>query len=548
MEECWASRLRLDEVEEANIRMLIHEYLEHSARRFPEKEALIFEGKRLTYSQFDTLANQCAHALLTGGVTRGDRVVIFADNSIETAVAIFGTLKAGAVFVVVNPTTKANKLAYLLGNCRPTALVTQRQRAQEALAACVDGGASLKLALWAGYPAAASLPQMQDPDGRVIPTQYWDEALAAQPGSKPPTRSIDIDLATIIYTSGSTGNPKGVVSTHANVRAAATSITTYLENVPDDIVLSVLPLSFDYGLYQLLMVCLFGGTLLLERGFVYPARALKLIQDERVTGFPLVPTIASILLQNDKLRGEDYPTLRYMTNTAAALPVSHIQRLRDMFPQVRLFSMYGLTECKRVSYLPPEELDRRPGSVGIAIPNTEVYVVDDEDNRVPPGTTGELVVRGSHVMRGYWEAPEETIRRYKPGPLPGETVLYTGDLFTMDADGFLYFVGRKDDIIKSRGEKVAPKEIETVLYQLTGIQEAAVVGVPDPVLGEAIKLFVALAPGSTLTEREIRAHCAHNLEDFMQPKHIEIRTEPLPKGNTGKIDKKALALVAATIG
>ena len=525
--------------------MLVHEFLEGHARRHPEKEALIFEGRRLSYARLDASANQLARALLAAGVARGDRVLIFAENGVETAIAIFAALKAGGVFVVVNPTTKASKLAYLLGNCRPTALVTQRARRREALAACREGGASLRVVVWADLPEGTPAPEVAGADGAAIASLRWDEALATQPETKPAVSCIDIDLATIIYTSGSTGNPKGVVSTHLNVRAAATSITTYLENAADDIVLSVLPLSFDYGLYQLLMVCLFGGTLVLERGFTFPARALKLLREERVTGFPIVPTIASILLQNESLRGEDYPHLRYMTNTAAALPVSHIQRLREKFPAVRLYSMYGLTECKRVSYLPPEELDRRPGSVGIAIPNTEVYVVDDEGRRLAPGTIGELVVRGSHVMRGYWEAPEETAKRYRPGPLPGETVLYTGDLFKMDADGFLYFVGRKDDIIKSRGEKVAPKEIEAVLYQLTGVQEAAVVGVPDPVLGEAIKLFVALAPGAALTERDIRAHCAGALEDFMQPKHIEIWTAPLPKGNTGKIDKKALAAVEA---
>ena len=521
--------------------MLVHEFLESSARRHPDKDALVFEGRRLTYAQLDAAANRLAHALLHAGVARGDRVLIFADNGAETVVSIFGALKMGGVFVVINPTTKAAKLAFLLGNCRPAALMTQRARKAEALAACAEGGASLRQVIWADLARDAPAPDVTGPDGAAIPSLSWEDALAGQPETKPAIRCIDVDLATIIYTSGSTGNPKGVVSTHANVRAAATSITTYVENVPEDIILSVLPLSFDYGLYQLLMSCLFGGTLVLERGFTFPAKALKLLQEERVTGFPLVPTIASILLQNEQLRGEDYPTLRYMTNTAAALPVSHIQRLRAKFPQVRLFSMYGLTECKRVSYLPPEELDRRPGSVGIAIPNTEVYVVDDEGNRLPPHTIGELVVRGSHVMRGYWEAPEETAKRYKPGPLPGETVLYTGDLFKMDEDGFLYFIGRKDDIIKSRGEKVAPKEIEAALYQLAGVQEAAVVGVPDAVLGEAIKLFIALAPGATLTEREIRAHCARSLEDYMQPKYVEIWSEPLPKGNTGKIDKKVLA-------
>jgi len=235
----------------------------------------------------------------------------------------------------------------------------------------------------------------------------------------------------------------------------------------------------------------------------------------------------------------DLSSLRYITNTAAALPVSHILQLREKFPHATLYSMYGLTECKRVSYLPPEELDRRPGSVGIAIPNTEVWIVDEEGNRVGPGVVGELVIRGSHVMQGYWEKPEETAKVYRPGRYPAERILYSGDLFKMDEDGFLYFVGRKDDIIKSRGEKVAPKEVENVLYALDGVVEAAVVGVPGPILGQAIKAFVVPAEGRTLTERDVLRHCAAHLEDYMMPKYVEFR-DSLPKTSSGKIKKTGL--------
>ena len=213
-----------------------------------------------------------------------------------------------------------------------------------------------------------------------------------------------------------------------------------------------------------------------------------------MTGFPIVPTMAALILQMRDLEPGRFPDLRYITNTAAALPPAHIARLQELFPGVRLYSMYGQTECKRCTYLPPEELATRPGSVGIAIPNTEAYVVDENGARVAPGETGELVIRGPHVMQGYWRDEAATARALKPGPLPGEKVLHTGDLFRTDAEGFLYFVGRKDDIIKSRGEKVSPKEVENVLYALPGVREAAVVGVPDPVLGQAIKAVVALEP------------------------------------------------------
>jgi acyl-CoA synthetase (AMP-forming)/AMP-acid ligase II len=328
--------------------------------------------------------------------------------------------------------------------------------------------------------------------------------------------------------------------THLNMVSAATSITTYLGNTPDDIILNVLPLSFDYGLYQALMAFKMGATLILERSFTYPYAVIEKLIGEKVTGFPIVPTISAVLLQLD-LKRYDFSSLRYITNTAAALPKHHIQQLRNLFPHVKLFSMYGLTECKRVSYLPPEQIDIRPTSVGKAIPNEEVYIVNEEGRRVGPGVIGELVVRGSNVMKGYWELPEETDRVLKSGPLPGEKVLHTGDFFRMDEEGYLYFISRKDDVIKCGGEKVSPKEVEEVLYSLHGIVEAAVVGVPDAVLGQAIKAFVTLGEGARLTTQDVLRHCAQRLETFMVPKFVEFR-DALPKTSSGKISRRELGV------
>jgi acyl-CoA synthetase (AMP-forming)/AMP-acid ligase II len=232
--------------------------------------------------------------------------------------------------------------------------------------------------------------------------------------------------------------------------------------------------------------------------------------------------------------------LRLLTNTAAALSERHIGELRALFPWARLFSMYGLTECKRVTYLPPEQLDVRPTSVGRGMPNEEVWLVDEDGRRLPNGSTGELVIRGSHVMRGYWNKPAETAERLKPGPYPGEMVLYSGDVFRTDAEGYLYFLARKDDMIKSRGEKVSPREVENALYGLPGVAEVAVVGVPDPVLGEAVKAFIALQPGYRYTQKEVIRHSLSKLESFMAPKYVEFR-ETLPKTETGKIKKAGLA-------
>lgn len=513
--------------------MFVQDFLQKSAERLPDKVALVCDNERLTYREIDEMANRLANALRARGVQRGDRVAIFLPNSVQAVVAIFAALKAGGVFVVINSTTKPDKLAYILNNCRAAALVTTGRNASLAQKLLVEAP-SLKTLVLSG-------PGNRE-DG-MDPEKYldFDSVQVTFPSSRPPVENIDRDLACLIYTSGSTGEPKGVMSDHSNVDFASSSIIQYLENTEDDVVINVLPLSFDYGLYQLLMVFKFGGRLVLERSFAYPAAVLSKIEKERVTGFPGVPTIFSMLLQLD-LSAYDLSSLRYISNTAAALPPSHILQLRAKFPQATLFSMYGLTETKRTLYLPPDQLDKRPGSVGIAIPGTEVWLEDEAGNRLGPGEIGELVVRGRHVMRGYWEAPEETARRYRPGPLPGEQVCYTGDLFRMDEEGYLYFVGRKDDIIKSRGEKVAPKEVEIVLYELEGVVEAAVVGVPDPVLGEAVKAYLVV-DGEGLDTTKVLAHCRARLEDFMVPKYVEFCQE-LPKTSSGKIKKTGLKMPA----
>jgi acyl-coenzyme A synthetase/AMP-(fatty) acid ligase len=260
---------------------------------------------------------------------------------------------------------------------------------------------------------------------------------------------------------------------------------------------------------------------------------------ERVTGFPGVPTIFATIAGLKNMAAYDLSSIRYVTNTAAALPVKHILVLKDLFPQARIFSMYGLTECKRCTYLPPKDLDRKPESVGVAIPNTEMWIVDDDGNKVGPNTVGQLVIRGATVMKGYWEKPEATAKKLKPGPIPGEQVLWTGDYCRMDEEGYLYFVGRMDDVIKSRGEKVAPKEVENALMNITGVREAAVIGVPDDLLGHAVKGFVVLDPGVEMAEKDLIKECQKRLESFMVPKVIEIVPD-LPKTTTGKIKKTDL--------
>jgi len=372
----------------------------------------------------------------------------------------------------------------------------------------------------------------------AVPGALAFEALVETPAAPVLHGGIDTDLAMLIYTSGSTGRPKGVMMTHRNIEAASTSIMTYLGLREDDIVMNVLPLAFDYGLYQLLMTVRAGATLVLEKSFAFPQAIFEKMRAEKVTGLPLVPTMAAMILNTD-LAPRSFPHLRFVTNTAAALPPSHIERLQALLPGTTIFSMYGLTECKRCTWLPPERLGDKTGSVGIAIPNTEAMVVDEAGTRVAPGVIGELVIRGPHVMAGYWENPEATDKALKPGTHPWEKRLHTGDLFYADAEGFLYFVGRKDDIIKTRGEKVAPKEVEAVLVAMPGIAEAVVAGIADPILGQAIHAMV-VATDPALAERDVIRHCARHLEDFMVPKRV-VFVSQLPKTDTGKVSRRLAA-------
>jgi amino acid adenylation domain-containing protein len=514
--------------------VLVHEWLERSAARSPAKTALVCGGDRWTYAQLDGCATRLARSLGALGLRPGDRVLILLDNSPETVAALYGTLKAGGVFSVLSATLKAGKLRYILRNSGARVLIAHASKAEvvgEALAG--EGGGTA--VVWVG--GAAGSPPRACPG----PQAAWADLVAAADGGdlwRSPRR-IDADLAALIYTSGSTGEPKGVMSSHRSMVSAARSIVQYIGNRPDDVILDVLPLSFDYGLYQVLMAMMFGGTVVIEKSFLYLHRILERISAERVTGFPIVPTVLTMLLKMQDVGQYDFSTLRYMTNTGAALPVEHIRKLRQLFPHIRLFSMFGLTECKRVCYLPPAEVDRRPASVGKAIPNSEALVVDEEGRETAPGEVGELIVRGANVMQGYWGDPELTARTYRIRPGTSEVHMYSGDYFKRDEEGFLYFLGRKDDMIKTRGERVSPKEVENILCELPGVLEAAVIGVPDETLGRAVKAFVVAMPGRALTEKDVLRHCAAHMEVFMVPKHVEFM-DSLPKTANGKTDKKAL--------
>ncbi len=506
--------------------MRVENLLARSAAADPAKTAIVADGARLSYGDLDATSEALARSLVARGVRRGDRVIVLMDNVREAAVAIFGVLKAGAVFCPVNPAQKADGLRFVIESCRPAVILTQARH----VAMC---GAAL--AGLAEIPAIIATGAATQPAGII---ESFDACLAVSGGPLPSSGS-DEDLAMLIYTSGSTGRPKGAMMSHAGMDFASAAIASYLENTVGDVVLSALPVSFTYGLYQLLVAVRVGATLVLEKNFAFPAAVLETARAERVTGLPLVPTMASVLLAMKDLRPGALPALRYVTSAAAPLPPAHVEGLQRLFPGMRLYSMYGMTECARAAYLPPEEIERRPGSVGKAVPGTAVAIVDETGRPLPAGETGELLVHGPHLMRGYWQDEAATRLALRENPRLGGTWLHTGDLFSADADGFLTFVGRRDDMLKVRGEKVAPKQVEAVLHDCPGIAEAVVIGRPDPVAGHLLHAVV-VRNAPALTEREVMRHCAARLPDVMVPRSVEFRAE-LPRTASGKVARRLVA-------
>lgn len=493
--------------------MLIAALLDEAARRHGDREALIAGGERLTYAELNARANRLAHGLISRGLSPGDRAAIWLDNGVDVAVAVWAVLKAGAVMTPLNASLKAAKLTYILNDTRARLLITDPGRA-----ARVEAGDTPHLSV-------------------VVTTADFAGLMSAHPASAPEARRASEDLAALIYTSGTTGEPKGVMCPNAAMLAAAGSIQAYLKLTAGDRVLNVLPLSHGYGLYHLFLCAGSGAALILEKSFAFPAQILGVIAKERATVFPAVPAMLAMLLGMD-LSAFDLTSLRIVTSAGAALPSEHLKRLAEALPDAEIFAMYGLTECVRASFLPPAESAARPASIGRGMPGAVLEIIDETGAVIPGAGTGELVVRGAHVMAGYWEKPEETARVFLPG-----RAVRSGDLFRRDAEGFFYFAGRRDELIKSRGERVSPKEVEDVLCALPGVAEAAVVGAPDPVLGAVVKAVIVQAPGAALTEREVTRFCAQRLEDFAVPRLIEFRTA-LPLGPTGKVDKQALTLPA----
>jgi len=507
--------------------MVLHHAFETTAARLADKVALVSGVQRITYAQLQRRVHSLAHALRDDGITPGDRVLVLLENSIEYAIAVHAVLAAGAVFVPVSPLAKPDKIGFIASDTRAVALLTAAPLAEWWRPVLQRASTLLSCRVLGDAPAS-------DDDARV---RAWPDAASAAPVAS--TREAH-DLAALIYTSGTTGVPKGVMLSHDNIASAWSQIQAYLGLREDDVIGLVLPAAFSYGLTNLMMGLALGATVVIERTAAFPVKLAEMLARERVTVLPGVPTLFAALVGLQALARFDLSALRVVTNAAAALPPAHLQRLREAFPQAQVFSMYGLTECIRASYLPPHQLDRRPARVGRGLPQQEHWLVDELGQRLPDGAAiGELVVRGPHVMGGYWERPAETAQRLKPATGGAGAALHTGDLFRRDDDGFLYFVARKDDIIKTRGEKVAPREVENAIYQIDAVTGCAVVGVADAELGEAVKAYVTLAPGSRVGERDIIKHCLARLENYMAPRFVEIVDE-LPRTESGKIRHASL--------
>lgn len=505
---------------------LLHETLLSTTATHAERVAIRDGGTSYTYSELLKASQSLAYSMQNLGLRRGDRVAIYLQNSWRCCVAVYATMLSGGVLLVINPQTPHAKVDFLLQDSQARFLLTEDSLVGEHLAE-LDHNDDLTVVL--GSSAANGTRAGQA-----------DFDACCKTGGKPaPAAAIPLDLAALIYTSGSTGQPKGVMLSHQNMVFTLGSVTEYLGIERDDKILNVLPLAYSYGLYQLLMSVATGATLVLERSFSFLAKVVDSLEAEEATVFPGVPTLFAGLVSYAEASGLTLPSVRLITNAAAALPEAFVEPLQRIFPNAALFKMYGMTECKRISYLEPALVPAKVGSVGKAIPGTEVFLVDENGQRVGPGGTGMLHVRGPHVMLGYWRQPELSAAVLKEGVYPGERVLVSGDYFRMDDEGFLYFLGRSDDIIKTRGEKVSPAEVEDVLFALAGVKEAAVVGVPDEVMGQTIKAFIVLEEGSTLSEREVRRACMARLESVMVPREVVFVAE-LPKTATGKVRKRSL--------
>ncbi len=499
--------------------MTLLDLIRKAALRFPSRVALKDSSGELTYSQLIGLSDDVARGLLMRGISMGDRVGLLFENSTHYVVAYLGILGAGCVALPLNTDNTRKNLSYVLNQCGAKALIGRHRFIKKY---DLWGLAEAEGLLIVSAGTGADCPAH---DGRII---TWDDLLGG-PVKDLPTSSGN-DLACILYTSGTTGRPKGVMLSHENLRANAESIISYLGLGDLDSILAVLPFFYSYGSSILHTHLAVGGTIHIENNFVYPNKALERMAREEVTGFAGVPSTFAMLLHRSNFKAMKWPHLRYVTQAGGPMPPAVARELKEALPDTDIFIMYGQTEATaRLSYLPPELILKKAGSIGKAIPGVELRCVDRAGRPVMPGETGEICARGPNVMKGYWDMPEETEKVLRNG------WLYTGDLATVDEDGFFYIVSRKSEMIKSGAHRISPKEIEEVISELPEIHEVAVIGMPDDILGESICAFV-VPRGEGFDERKVLRYCRRNLASFKVPHRI-IAVAGLPRTMSGKVKK-----------
>lgn len=517
------------------MRTNLHHLLQQTASRCDAAPALTYRQQTVTYGELWRRVAAAADGLVSMGLERGDRLGVYLEKRIDTVTAIFAASAAGTVFVPINHVLKPPQVGYILTDCDVRVLVTSAER----LALLRDelkGCPALERVILVDPPA--ELP----PNGDGYGVHAWSDWLDSS-RVPPVSPVIDLDMAAILYTSGSTGKPKGVVLSHRNLIVGAESVSTYLGNTADDVILSALPLSFDAGFSQLTTAFAVGAHVILVN-YLLPAEVVRLCARHRVTGLTCVPPLWLQLADLD-WPPEATAHLRYFANTGGRMPKATLDRLRHIFPQADPYLMYGLTEAFRSTYLDPAEVDRRPGSIGKAIPNAEIIVARADGSRCAPGEEGELVHRGALVALGYWNDPIRTAERFRPAPGSGagwrapELAVWSGDAVVADEDGFLYFVGRRDEMIKTSGYRVSPTEVEEVAYDSGLVRDAVALGLDDPRLGQRIVLLVTAAEGVDLSTDRLLSTMRQQLPLFMVPSDVIVRAE-MPRSPNGKFDRNLL--------
>jgi acyl-CoA ligase (AMP-forming) (exosortase A-associated) len=514
------------------MRIQLHNLVDEAAGTHGDAPAVTYKETTVTYAElWQGIA--CFGTALKGlGMCRGDRAAVYLDKQIETVIALFGISAGDAVLVPINPLLRPKQVAYIIRDCTARILVTSPERLalmREGLQECQ----SLEHVVLVGPDPFA------EPGGRYT-VVAWPTATE---GDVFLPNAIDVDMAAILYTSGSTGPPKGVVLSHRNLIAGAESVSHYLGNSPDDVILAALPFSFDAGFSQLTTTFSVGAHVVLMN-YALPAEVVRLCARHRITGLTGVPPLW-IQIAHQDWPDEAARHLRYFANTGGRIPKVTLDRLRSLFPGALPFLMYGLTEAFRSTYLDPEEVDRYPSSIGKAIPNAEILVVRPDGSVCDPGEEGELVHRGALVAMGYWNDPERTAQHFRPVPghEPGlctdEIAVWSGDTVVRDEDGYLYFVGRNDDMIKTSGYRVSPTEIEEAAYDTGLVRDAVAFGVEDARLGQHVALFVSPASGTTVDADSLLARMRQALPLYMLPQRVEIKQE-ISRSPNGKFDRALL--------